>query len=64
MEEVELKMGFVGLEVGGKRKKGILDRQCLKHQSFERRMSLVFHEAGSGSASQSWGVEWECAGRK
>lgn len=47
MEEVELKVDFIGLEVGGRRKQGILDRKN-KNKTCERRMSLVF----------AWGREW------
>lgn len=42
MGEVELKVGFIGLEVGGRRKQGIRDRKNIKSKSLERRMSLVF----------------------
>lgn len=42
MEEVEFKVGFIGLNVGGRRKQGIQDRKNISNKSLERRMSLVF----------------------
>lgn len=42
LEEVELEVGFVGLEAGGRRKSTILDRRNIRNKSLERRMSLVF----------------------
>lgn len=42
MKEVQLKVDCVGLRVGGRRKKSILDRKSIKNKTLERRMSLVF----------------------
>lgn len=42
MEEVELAVGFVGSETGGRRQKAVLDRKNVRNKSLERRMSLVF----------------------
>ena len=42
LEEVELAVGFVGSEAGGRRQKAVLDRKNVRNKSLERRMSLVF----------------------
>ena len=64
MEEAELKVGFIGLEVGGRRKKGILDRESIRYRSLKRRMSLAFLRGREWVSQPVWSVEREYAGRK
>lgn len=55
MEEVELKMDFIGLEVGERRKQGILDRKNIKNKTRKRRMSLVFPRGREWVSQPVWG---------
>ena len=55
MEEVDLHVGFVGLEVGRRRKKGILDRKNFKNKSLERRMNLVVLGGREWVSQPVWG---------